>query len=66
VNFEIGTEIELYNNNGAGVITIAITTDTLRLSGGSAGSRTLAANGACKLVKVSATEWLAINWGGLT
>jgi len=66
VAFPIGTEIEMINQNAGGVITIAITTDTMRLSpGGTTGSRSLAANGRAVAKKISATEWMI--WGtGLT
>jgi hypothetical protein len=47
------------NQNAAGVITIAITDDTLRLAGpGTTGSRTLAANGIATFTKVTTTEWI--------
>lgn len=66
VAFAIGTPITFINQNGAGVITIAITTDTMRLAGaGTTGNRTLAANGVCTAVKVTATEWI-ISGTGLT
>jgi len=66
VAFPIGTAITFINQNGAGVITIAITTDTMRLSpAGTTGSRTLAANGSATAVKVTSTEWL-ISGSGLT
>ncbi len=66
VAFPIGTAVTFRNQNGAGVITIAITTDTLRLAGaGTTGSRTLAANGMATAVKETATEWV-INGVGLT
>jgi hypothetical protein len=59
VDFPIGTAITFVNQNGGGVITIAITTDTMRLAGsGATGSRTLAANGIATAIKVTATEWL--------
>lgn len=58
VAFPIGTEIPGFNPAGAGVLTISITTDTLRLAGaGTTGSRTVAANGEFRLKKVAATEW---------
>lgn len=64
--FEPGTELEVVNQNSAGVITIAITTDTMRLSpGGTTGSRTLAANGIARIRKLTATEWI-ISGTGLT
>lgn len=66
VAFALGTELEFINQNAAGVLTIAITTDTMRLSpGGTTGSRTLAANGRAVAKKITATEWII--WGtGLT
>jgi hypothetical protein len=66
VPFPIGTAITFINQNGAGVVTIAITTDTMRLSpAGTTGSRTLAANGSATCVKITSTEWL-ISGSGLT
>lgn len=66
VAFPIGTTITFINQNGAGVITIAITTDTMRLSpAGTTGSRTLAANGTATCVKITSTEWI-ISGSGLT
>lgn len=66
VAFPVGTAVTFRNQNGAGVITIAITTDTLRLAGaGTTGSRTLAANGLATAVKETATEWV-ISGVGLT
>lgn len=66
VPYEIGDALTFINQNAAGVVTIAITTDTLRLAGaGTTGSRTLAANGIATAVKVTATEWI-ISGVGLT
>lgn len=66
VAFPIGTAITFVNQNGAGVVTISITTDTMRLAGaGTTGSRTLAANGIATAVKVASTEWI-ISGVGLT
>lgn len=66
VAYAIGTLITFINQNAAGVITIAITTDTMRLAGaGTTGSRTLAANGVAKARKLTATEWI-IEGTGLT
>lgn len=56
VAFPIGTVIGIVNENGAGALTIAITSDTLRW-GSSTGSRTLAANGSATLLKVTSTVW---------
>lgn len=66
VAFPIGTAITFVNQNGAGVVTIAITTDTMRLAGpGTTGSRTLAANGVATALKITSTEWI-ISGTGLT
>lgn len=66
VAYPVGTAITFINQNGAGVVTIAITTDTMRLAGtGTTGSRTLAANGIATCVKVTSTEWI-ISGTGLT
>lgn len=66
VAYPIGTAITFVNQNGAGAVTIAITTDTMRLAGaGTTGSRTLAANGVATALKIAATEWI-ISGGGLT
>jgi hypothetical protein len=66
VAFPIGTAVTFINQNGAGVVTIAITTDTMRLAGpGTTGSRTLAANGIATAVKITSTEWI-ISGVGLT
>lgn len=59
VAFPIGTAITFVNQNGAGDITISITTDTMRLAGdGTTGSRTLTANGVATALKVTSTEWI--------
>ncbi len=66
VAFPVGTEITIVNQQAAGILTIAITTDTLRLSpGGTTGNRTLAANGIARLIKVTSTNWM-ISGSGLT
>ena len=66
VAFPIGTAVTFVNQNAAGVITIAITTDTMRLAGaGTTGSRTLAANGTATALKITSTEWI-ISGVGLT
>lgn len=66
VAFVIGTAVTFVNQNAAGVITIAITTDTMRLAGaGTTGSRTLAANGIATALKITSTEWI-ISGTGLT
>lgn len=66
VAFPVGTALTFVNQNAAGTLTIAITTDTMRLAGaGTAGSRTLAANGIATALKITSTEWL-ISGVGLT
>jgi hypothetical protein len=66
VTYPVGTALTFINQNGAGTITIAITTDTMRLAGaGTVGSRTLAANGMATAIKIAATEWI-ISGSGLT
>jgi hypothetical protein len=66
VAFPTGTAITFVNQSGAGVMTISITTDTMRLAGaGTTGSRTLAANGIATALKITSTEWI-ISGTGLT
>jgi hypothetical protein len=66
VAYPIGTALTFINQNGAGVVTIAIATDTMRLSpAGTVGSRTLAANGSATCIKITSTEWI-ISGSGLT
>ena len=66
VAYPIGTALTFVNQNAAGVLTIAITTDTMRLAGaGTTGSRTLAANGVATAIKLTSTEWI-ISGVGLT
>lgn len=66
VAFPLGTAVTFINQNGAGPITIAITSDTMRLAGtGTTGNRTLAANGIATAIKITTTEWI-ISGTGLT
>lgn len=66
VAYPIGTAITFINQVSAGTLTIAITTDTMRLAGaGTTGSRTLAANGVATAIKLTSTEWI-ISGSGLT
>ena len=59
VAFPVYTALTFINQNGAGDLTIAITSDTMRLAGaGTTGSRTLTANGIATAVKITSTEWL--------
>lgn len=65
VPYPVGTVITFVNQASAGVVTIAITTDTMRMAvSGATGSRTLAANGIATALKVTSTEWL-ISGSGL-
>lgn len=64
VAYPIGTALTFVNQASAGVLTIAINTDTMRLAGsGATGSRTLAANGIATALKITATEWLISGTG---
>jgi hypothetical protein len=67
VAFPIGTAVTFINENGTGgIVTIAITTDTMRLAElGTTGSRTLARNGVATAIKITATSWI-ISGVGLT
>lgn len=66
VAYPIGTAITFINDTSAGVITIAITSDTMILAGaGTTGSRTLAASGIATAVKMTSTRWI-ISGTGLT
>jgi hypothetical protein len=66
VPYPVGKVLSGVNQNGAGVVTLAITSDTMRLAGaGTTGSRTIAANGNWAAEKVSATEWI-VSGNGIT
>lgn len=66
VPFPVGTVITFVNNAASGNLTIAITTDTLRLAGSATtGSRTLGAYGIATAVKVDTAVWM-ISGAGLT
>ncbi len=56
VAFPIGTAIYIINEDGAGNITLSITSDTLRWTD-QTGTRTIAENGTAMLLKVTATKW---------
>lgn len=59
VPFPVYTALTFINQDSAGTLTIAITSDTMRLAGaGTTGSRTLTANGIATAVKVTSTEWI--------
>ena len=64
VPYPIGTVISFTNQHGAGVVTIAVTTDSVYLAGtGLTGNRTLAANGTATYKKVALTEWMCFGIG---
>lgn len=66
VAYPVGTSISFVNDTSAGVISIAINTDTLTLAGaGTTGTRSLAANGVATAIKVTSTKWF-ISGSGLT
>lgn len=66
-NWADGTAITILNKHGAGIITIAVTTDVMRLTNnGTTGSRTLAANGVATCVWDSAALDWQISGVGLT
>lgn len=67
VPFPIGTMITIVNQNGAGTLTIAITTDTMRLVNTAlTGNRTLLPTNNCTLLKITANEWQIGGTGGLS
>jgi hypothetical protein len=54
----VGTTLHIFNI-GSGTLTIALTSDTLKLAGtASTGSRTLAVNGVATAEKVASTTWI--------
>jgi parallel beta-helix repeat protein len=62
--YAIGTKITIINQDSAGVITLAVVTDTMRLAGaGTTGNRSIAANGRAVVEKVAATEWIISGTG---
>lgn len=64
VAYPVGAAITFVNQDSGGDITIAITTDTMRLAGtGATGSRTLTENGIATALKVTTTEWLISGTG---
>jgi hypothetical protein len=56
VAYPIGTILTFLNESGGGIVTLAITSDTLRW-GSSTGSRSLAANATATAIKVASTTW---------
>lgn len=66
VPLPLGTAITIRNKVGASSVTIAITTDTMYLAGGTGtGPRVLAAGGIATIIKDASNEWV-ISGSGLT
>lgn len=66
VNFPLGTEFIIHNQVSGGVVTIAITTDTLTLlTAGTTSTVAIAANGYCTIRKIASAKWVIFG-GGLT
>jgi hypothetical protein len=64
VDYPDGTTIIFINCDGAGDLSIAITTDTMRLAGsGETGLRTLSANGMATAMKLPDGTWLIAGTG---
>lgn len=64
VAYPVGTVIGFAGESSSGVITLAITADTLVwLPSGSTGSRTLTAPFLCAAMKVTATKWFLVGQG---
>lgn len=64
VAFPIGTAITFVNDTSAGIITLAITTDTLAwFPSGSTGSRAIAPSGCATALKVTSTRWVLTGVG---
>lgn len=62
--YPINTAITFINDTSGGVITIAITSDTLVFAGlGTTGSRSLAASGIATAVKMTSTRWIITGTG---
>lgn len=61
VPYPIGTTLTFVNQ--INTLTIAITSDTLTLTGGATGSRTLGANSIATALKIATTEWLISGTG---
>jgi hypothetical protein len=64
VTFAVGTVITIANTYGAGIISLAITTDTLYLAGSSlTGTRSISSGGLATLLKVASTTWMVSGAG---
>lgn len=64
VAYAVGTAMTIVNQASAGVLTLAITTDTLTfLPTGTTGSRTIAANGQVTILKIASTSWTIVGVG---
>lgn len=66
VAFPLGSVLKIFNETSAGVITVAITTDTLLLMPtGTTSTVAIAASGYAVITKITSTKW-GIYGGGLT
>lgn len=63
VAFPVGTVINIRNKQASGVITLSITSDTLRWGADGTGSRSLAAGAAVSIQKMETTEWVLTGSG---
>lgn len=64
VAYPLGSSIMFINQYGAGTLTIAITSDIMRIAGtGATGTRTLAPSGVATVVKVDTNEWVIAGTG---
>ena len=64
VAYPIGTALTFVNDTGAGVVTVAITSDTLvRAGAGTTGSITLSPGNIVTAIKVMSTRWMATSTG---
>jgi len=64
ISYPIGTQLFFINNSGAGVMSIAITSDTLLFSpSGGTGTRSLAASGFATATKITSTRWIIFGTG---
>jgi len=64
ISYPIGTQLFFINNSGAGIMSIAITSDTLLFSpSGGTGTRSLAASGFATATKITSTRWIIFGTG---
>ncbi len=64
IPFPIGATITLINDTSAGIITLAITSDTLVFAGaGATGPRAIAPSGMATITKMTSTRWMIAGVG---